>query len=112
MSKKLAPKHALPTAVDSEASTSLGGMTVFGIVAGGTGGLVAGLAQYNAIFVGKPAFALPAIMTIGGGILGTAVLGGLGWCGDKLLQLRTRNLVAQTPVDPKGNVGAVYPRAT
>jgi hypothetical protein len=108
MSTKLAPKHAVPTAVNGEVSMSLGGMTVFGIVAGGAGGLVAGLAQYNAIFVGKPEFVLPAIMTIGGGILGTAVLGGLGWLGDKILQLRKRNSVG--PAIDAQHVSAVYPR--
>jgi hypothetical protein len=109
MSTKRASDPAVPAAAGGEASDTLGGMTVFGIVAGGAGGLVAGLAQYNAIFVGKPQFVLPAIMTIGGGILGTAVLGGLGWLGDKLLQLRKRNLAGPRAINNR-HVSAVYPR--
>lgn len=64
-------------------SSELGVGLVMGIVVGGILGLVAGLAQYNALFTGAPgAVLLPGAMTLGGGVLGTAVGAALGFAGD------------------------------
>ncbi len=74
--------HA-PGIMTPEAST-LGPGTAFGIIAGGIIGLISGLAQYNSMYTGAR-FVLPMEFVVGGAVLGTAILGVVGWVIDKLI---------------------------
>ncbi len=60
---------------------------VFGIVAGGSLGLVCGLAQYNALFTGHETQHLIATgMTLLGGVIGCGLGAALGMLADALLK--------------------------
>jgi hypothetical protein len=92
--------------------TSPGGFLVFGILAGGTLGLLSGLAQYNAMFPGPPQFMLAFAMTVAGGVLGAPLLGGVGWLCDRLVQWRKAARLNREPREAVDHIGAVYPRPT